>query len=41
LLPLVQSALGALLIFVQTILILCVVALLEQHPLPGDRPSEG
>ncbi|WP_428939162.1 glycosyltransferase family 4 protein [Fontivita pretiosa] len=41
LLPLVQSALGAFLIFLQTILILCVVALLEQHPLPGDQRSEG
>ncbi len=34
LLPHVQSAFGAMLIFAQTILVLGVVALLEQHPLP-------
>ncbi len=33
-LPHVGSTFGALLIFTQTILVLCVVALLEQHPLP-------
>lgn len=33
-LPHVGSTFGACLIFAQTILILCVVALLEQHPLP-------
>ena len=36
LLPHVESSSGAILIFAQTILILCVVALLEQHPLPAD-----
>jgi UDP-GlcNAc:undecaprenyl-phosphate GlcNAc-1-phosphate transferase len=39
LLPHVQSSWGAILIFCQTILILGVVALLEQHPLPPA--SEG
>lgn len=34
LLPQVQSTFAAMLIFAQTLLILCVVALLEQHPLP-------
>lgn len=34
LLPHVQTTFGAMLIFAQTILVLCVVALLEQHPLP-------
>lgn len=33
-LPHVGSTFGAILIFAQTILVLCVVALLEQHPLP-------
>ena len=33
-LPHVGSTFGAMLIFAQTILVLCVVALLEQHPLP-------
>jgi UDP-GlcNAc:undecaprenyl-phosphate/decaprenyl-phosphate GlcNAc-1-phosphate transferase len=36
LLPHVQSSLAAILIFCQTLLILGVVALLEQHPLPRD-----
>jgi UDP-GlcNAc:undecaprenyl-phosphate/decaprenyl-phosphate GlcNAc-1-phosphate transferase len=36
-LPLVQSTLGAMLLFGQTVLILCMVALLEQHPLPRDE----
>ena len=36
LLPHVQSSLAAILIFCQTLLILGVVALLEQHPLPPD-----
>lgn len=36
-LPHVGSTFGALLIFTQTILVLCVVALLEQHPLPPQR----
>jgi UDP-GlcNAc:undecaprenyl-phosphate/decaprenyl-phosphate GlcNAc-1-phosphate transferase len=34
LLPYVQTAFGAVLIFIQTLLVLGVVALLEQHPLP-------
>ena len=34
-LPHVGSTFGAMLIFTQTILVLCVVALLEQHPLPN------
>jgi len=39
-LPHVQSAFAAMLIFCQTILILALVALLEQHPLPrADRPE--
>jgi UDP-GlcNAc:undecaprenyl-phosphate GlcNAc-1-phosphate transferase len=37
LLPHVQSTFGAILIFVQTLLVLGVVALLEQHPLPGSN----
>jgi UDP-GlcNAc:undecaprenyl-phosphate GlcNAc-1-phosphate transferase len=41
LLPHVQSTLGAILIFAQTILILCVVALLEQHPLAPSSSSRG
>jgi len=48
LLPHVKTTLGAILIFCQTILILGVVALLEQHPLPllpplppGERGGEG
>jgi UDP-GlcNAc:undecaprenyl-phosphate GlcNAc-1-phosphate transferase len=36
LLPYVQSTLGAILIFAQTLLVLGVVALLEQHPLPAS-----
>lgn len=36
LLPWVQSQFAAILIFCQTLLILCLVALLEQHPLPND-----
>ena len=32
-----RSTFAAVLIFVQTLLILGVVALLEQHPLPGGR----
>lgn len=39
LLPQVQSTFGAMLIFAQTILVLCVVALLEQHPLPVPEQS--
>jgi UDP-GlcNAc:undecaprenyl-phosphate GlcNAc-1-phosphate transferase len=34
LLPHVQTTFAACLIFAQTVLVLCVVALLEQHPLP-------
>jgi UDP-GlcNAc:undecaprenyl-phosphate GlcNAc-1-phosphate transferase len=37
LLPHVQSTFGAILIFAQTLLVLGVVALLEQHPLPTIR----
>ncbi|HEY1629265.1 MAG TPA: MraY family glycosyltransferase [Tepidisphaeraceae bacterium] len=37
LLPHVQSTLGAILIFAQTMLILGVVAILEQHPLPDEK----
>ena len=36
LLPHVQSTFAAMLIFAQTLLVLGVVALLEQHPLPGE-----
>src|SRR4051812_5318535 len=36
LLPYVQSTFAAMLIFAQTLLVLGVVALLEQHPLPSD-----
>jgi len=36
LLPRVQGALAAMLILVQTVLVLCVVGLLEQHPLPPE-----
>ncbi len=39
LLPHVHSAIGAILIFCQTLLILGVVALLEQHPLPITKPG--
>jgi len=35
-LPMVNSPLGAFLIVAQTVLILCVVMLLEQHPLPAE-----
>lgn len=42
LLPSVQTAFGAIMIFSQTLLILGVVALLEQHPLPpGEFDSKG
>jgi UDP-GlcNAc:undecaprenyl-phosphate GlcNAc-1-phosphate transferase len=41
LLPHVSSTFGAMLIFAQTILVLGVVALLEQHPLPTLTPSPG
>lgn len=37
LLPWVQTDFGAILIFTQTILVLCMVALLEQHPLPAGE----
>jgi hypothetical protein len=40
LLPQVQTTFGAMLIFGQTLLILGVVALLEQHPLPQSRTME-
>jgi UDP-GlcNAc:undecaprenyl-phosphate GlcNAc-1-phosphate transferase len=40
-LPHAQSAFVAMLIFVQTLLVLGVVALLEQHPLPAPAQSEG
>ena len=38
-LPHTRSPLVAVLVFVQTLLILCVVALLEQHPLPVKSPE--
>src|SRR4051812_4960466 len=38
-LPHVGSTFGAMLLFGQTILILCVVALLEQHPLPSKEDA--
>ena len=38
-LPHTRSPLVAVLVFVQTLLILCVVALLEQHPLPAKSPE--
>ena len=41
LLPLVETTFAAMLIFVQTILILCVVMLLEQHPLPPPPNDSG
>jgi UDP-GlcNAc:undecaprenyl-phosphate GlcNAc-1-phosphate transferase len=41
LLPHVRSTFGAMLIFAQTLLVLGVVALLEQHPLPTLAPSPG
>jgi UDP-GlcNAc:undecaprenyl-phosphate/decaprenyl-phosphate GlcNAc-1-phosphate transferase len=41
LLPHVNSTFGAMLIFGQTILVLGVVALLEQHPLPTPATSTG
>jgi UDP-GlcNAc:undecaprenyl-phosphate GlcNAc-1-phosphate transferase len=41
LLPYVQSTFAAMLIFGQTLLILGVVALLEQHPLPSAHLEEG
>ena len=40
-LPHAQSSFVALLIFAQTLLVLGVVALLEQHPLPVAPPAEG
>jgi UDP-GlcNAc:undecaprenyl-phosphate/decaprenyl-phosphate GlcNAc-1-phosphate transferase len=40
-LPLVHSTFAAMLIFAQTILILCMVALLEQHPLPRSELEAG
>jgi UDP-GlcNAc:undecaprenyl-phosphate GlcNAc-1-phosphate transferase len=41
-LPMVHSTFAAILIFVQTVLVLSVVALLEQHPLPpGEGRGEG
>jgi UDP-GlcNAc:undecaprenyl-phosphate GlcNAc-1-phosphate transferase len=39
LLPHVLSTFAAMLIFIQTLLVLGVVALLEQHPLPAPPPS--
>jgi UDP-GlcNAc:undecaprenyl-phosphate GlcNAc-1-phosphate transferase len=39
-LPHIGSTFGAMLIFGQTVLVLCVVALLEQHPLPADDVDE-
>jgi UDP-GlcNAc:undecaprenyl-phosphate GlcNAc-1-phosphate transferase len=40
LLPQVATTFGAMLIFAQTVLVLAVVALLEQHPMPAsDDPS--
>jgi len=39
-LPHVRSSFAAILIFCQTLLILGVVALLEQHPLPPSPPSQ-
>lgn len=41
LLPHVTSTMGAMLIFAQTIMVLGVVALLEQHPLPRQPATEG
>ena len=41
LLPYVQSTFAAMLIFVQTLLVLGVVALLEQHPLPSAHLEDG
>jgi UDP-GlcNAc:undecaprenyl-phosphate GlcNAc-1-phosphate transferase len=40
LLPHVQSTFAAMLIFGQTLLVLGVVALLEQHPLPVNAPAD-
>src|SRR3954454_2020208 len=40
LLPHVTTPLAAILIFCQTVLILGMVALLEQHPLPQPNPAE-
>lgn len=40
LLPHVQSQFGAILIFIQTLLVLGVVALLEQHPLPTTEQTD-
>lgn len=40
LLPQVRTSFGAMLIFAQTILVLGVVALLEQHPLPMPKPTD-
>ena len=41
LLPYVQTTFAAMLIFVQTLLVLGVVALLEQHPLPSADLEDG
>jgi UDP-GlcNAc:undecaprenyl-phosphate GlcNAc-1-phosphate transferase len=41
LLPYVQSTFAAMLIFAQTLLVLGVVALLEQHPLPASAETSG
>jgi UDP-GlcNAc:undecaprenyl-phosphate GlcNAc-1-phosphate transferase len=41
LLPYVQTTFAAMLIFVQTLLVLGVVALLEQHPLPSAHLEDG
>ncbi len=40
LLPQVKTSFSAILIFVQTVLVLGVIALLEQHPLPLESPIE-
>ena len=40
LLPLVQTTFAAMLIFLQTLLILGVVMLLERHPLPERADTE-
>ena len=39
-LPHVQNTFSAVLIFCQTLLVLGVVALLEQHPLPAPPPED-
>jgi UDP-GlcNAc:undecaprenyl-phosphate GlcNAc-1-phosphate transferase len=40
-LPYARTTFAAMLIFAQTLMILCLVALLEQHPLPGDDKVNG